>query len=302
VWNDLNGDLQFQRGDATWNGFRYVGGEFGAGNVTTTIPNPNPFDRSLRRTYRTEVTAGVDHELLPGMRLSVTYISRRTRDPQGTVEANVDQWGEMFTPIQVREQGRDGRFDTADDQLITVYNQNPGVTLTSQTVNDDRLGNRYDGVEIVATQRYRRGMTFLAGYTYSNERVDLTSLANPNAALVNAEGVSGGRRHNFKATGSYLLPYGVTVGAELPHLFRSADHPDGVDPRLHRDGDDKLPQPGQRHGERGTARDPGAGSAVDAGPQGRTDVRSARPGARADDGCVQRGELESGVRSSQRHG
>ena len=30
VWNDLNGDLNFQRGNAVWNGLRYVGGEFGA--------------------------------------------------------------------------------------------------------------------------------------------------------------------------------------------------------------------------------------------------------------------------------
>jgi hypothetical protein len=215
AWNDLDGDLQFDRGDAVWNGLRYVGGEFGSGNFTTSIPNPNPFDRTLRRTYRTELTAGVDHEVLPGMRLSITYIRRRTGDPQGTVEANVDQWGSMFTPIDVIEQGRDGRFGTADDATITVYNQNPGVTLSPRTVNDDRLGNKYDGVEIVATKRYRRGMTFLAGYTYSDERVDLLSLANPNAAFVNATGTSGGRRHNLKATGSYLLPYGVTVGANF---------------------------------------------------------------------------------------
>jgi hypothetical protein len=31
----------------------------------------------------------------------------------------------------------------------------------------------------------------------------LTSLANPNSAFVNAEGESGGRRHNFKASGSF---------------------------------------------------------------------------------------------------
>jgi hypothetical protein len=45
--------------------------------------------------------------------------------------------------------------------------------------------------------------------------VDLTSLSNPNNAFVNAGGVSGGRRHNFKASGSYLLPYSVLLAANL---------------------------------------------------------------------------------------
>jgi len=214
-WNDVNGDLQFQPGDAVWNGFRYVGGEFGTGNVTTSIPNPNPFDRTLRRTYRREITAGVDHELFEGFRLSVTFINRRTYDPQGTIEADVDQWDSKFTQIQVPEPGRDGLFNTGDEGSLVVYTLNPGQTISTRTVNDSRLGNRYNGIEIVGTKRYGRGVTLLGGYTYSSEKVDLTSLANPNAAYVNAEGVSGGRRHNFKVSGSYLLPYQITFGANF---------------------------------------------------------------------------------------
>jgi hypothetical protein len=45
--------------------------------------------------------------------------------------------------------------------------------------------------------------------------VDLTSLANPNAAFVNPSGVSGGRRHNLKASGSYTLPYKVLLAANF---------------------------------------------------------------------------------------
>ena len=215
TWNDLDNDLQFDKGDAVWNGTRYVGGEFGTGNVTTSIPNPNPFDRTLKRTYRAEFTVGIDHELFPAFRLSVTYIQRRTYDPQGTVEANIDEWPSKFTAIDVTEPGRDGVFGNADDRVITVYNQNPGVTLSSRTVNDSRLGNRYKGVEVQGQKRYGNGLALLAGYTYSSEKVDMTSLSNPNNAYVNANGVSGGRRHNFKASGSYLFPYRITFGANF---------------------------------------------------------------------------------------
>jgi hypothetical protein len=53
----------------------------------------------------------------------------------------------------------------------------------------------------------------LAGYTYSHTSVDATSLANPNAAFINADGESGGRVHNLKVSGSYMLPYSILFGA-----------------------------------------------------------------------------------------
>jgi hypothetical protein len=214
LWNDLDGNLSFDRGNAIWDGAKYVGGEFGALS-STAIPNPNPFNDDLLRTYRREFTVGLDHELLPGFRLSSTYIRRREFNAQGTVDGALETWDQMFSQIQVADAGRDGRFNTADDQTLSVYRLNPGFTLSPRTVNDQRLGTHYDGVEIVGTRRYSQGWTLLAGYTYSKERVDLTSLANPNNAYVNAEGPSGGRRHNLKATGSYMLPYSILFGANF---------------------------------------------------------------------------------------
>ena len=167
-WNDINGDLIFQPGNATWNGSRYVGGEFGTGTVTTSIPNPNPFDQNRKQTWRREFTAGVDHELFPAFRLSAAYFNRREFDTYGNLDGPVDQWDTMYAPIQATEQGRDGIAGTADDQTMTVYSLRPGFTLVDDlAANDDRLGTKYNGVEIVGTKRYSRGTTVLAGYTYS---------------------------------------------------------------------------------------------------------------------------------------
>ncbi len=216
AWNDLNGDLVFQKGNATWNGARYVGGEFGAANPTTTIPNPNPFDTNRRRTWRREFTGGIDHELFPAFRLSVTYINRKEFDTYGTVDGDIDRWDLDYSPITITEPGRDGVSGTSDDNPLTVYTLNPGVTLIADgQINDSRLGNTYHGVEIVATKRYTNGTTLLAGYTYSRETNEVNSLANPNAARVNADGVSGGRRHNFKLSGSATLPYDILVGLNM---------------------------------------------------------------------------------------
>jgi Carboxypeptidase regulatory-like domain/TonB-dependent Receptor Plug Domain len=214
VWNDLNGDLIFQPGNATWDGLKYVGGEFGALNTTNGLAVA-AFDKSVRRPKRDEITVTVDHELFRNFLLDVSYLHTQERDPQGTIDNSIDLWSSQYTPLTLTDPGRDGLVGTADDAPLLVYNQNAGVTTTSKTINDDRLANRYNGLDVIVTKRFEAGWTLLAGYTYSQQTVDLTSLANPNNAFVNASGVSGGRRHNFKASGSYTLPYKVLVAANF---------------------------------------------------------------------------------------
>ncbi len=215
VWNDLNRDFVFQPGDFSWNGTRYVGGEFGTLQTTANLAVAT-FDKSVRRPYRNELSVGVDHELFPEVLLNVSYLRTREKDIQGQVDLNIASWDQLFTPITLTDPGRDGLTGTGDDAPITVYNQNSTGTVTSpRTINDARLATRYDGLDVVLTKRFSRGWTALAGYTYSHTKVDLTSLANPNDAYVYAAGESGGRRHNFKATGSYELPWNVVVGGNF---------------------------------------------------------------------------------------
>ena len=214
TWNDLNGDLNFQSGSATWDGQKYVGGEFGTLSQTNGLAVA-VFDKSVRRPKRDEITVTLDHELFRNFLLDVSYLRTREKDQQGTIDDSIDAWGQNYTPITLTDPGRDGLLGTADDAPLLVYNLNAGVTPTTKTINDPRLANRYDGVDFIVTKRYEDGWTLLAGYTYAHQEVDLTSLANPNNAYVNAAGVSGGRRHNLKASGSYLLPYKVLLAANF---------------------------------------------------------------------------------------
>ena len=213
-WNDLNGDLFFQPGNAVWDGLKYVGGEFGALNTTNGLAVAL-FDRSLKRPKRDEVTVTVDHELFRNFLLEVSYLRTDERDPQGTIDNSIELWPSQYTQVQLTDPGRDGVFNTGDENPLTVYNQNAGVTTSTRTINDDRLATHYNGLDVIATKRFEDGWTLLAGYTYSKTKVDLTSLSNPNNAFVNASGVSGGRTHNFKASGSYTLPYKVLLAANF---------------------------------------------------------------------------------------
>lgn len=214
VWNDVNRDLRFDPGSATWDGLKYVGGEFGNLTGTSNLA-VNAFDSSLRRPFREEFTAGIDREWFPNILIGASYIRRREKDVQGTVDQSLDLWPGLYTKVPVREAGRDGRLNTADDQTVEVYSLNAGAVTSPLTVNDDRLAVRYDGLELTMTKRYSRGWALLAGYDYSRTRVTLTSLSNPNAAFVNAAGESGGRRHQLKANGSYTLPYQIVTGVEF---------------------------------------------------------------------------------------
>ena len=214
VWNDLNGDLNFQPGSATWDGLKYVGGEFGALNQTNGLAVA-VFDKTVRRPKRDEITVTLDHELFNAFLLDISYLRTRERDPQGTIDNAIERWPLDYSPLTLKDPGRDGVLRTADDKDITVYNPIAGLTSTTKTINDDRLATRYNGLDIIATKRFEDGWTLLAGYTYSQTKVELTSLSSPNNALVNAGGISGGRRHNFKASGSYTLPYKVLVAANF---------------------------------------------------------------------------------------
>lgn len=214
TWIDVNGDLAFQPGNATWDGTKYVGGEFGAlANNGTTVPNPNRFDPRVR-TYRNEFTAGIDREIFKGARGSATYIRKRERNPTTTIYVPLDQWTTAYVPMSVVDPGVDGVAGNADDASMTAFNLAPNMTQNQTVINNDRLATRYDGLELTVEKRYEKGFALVAGYTYARTRVDLTSLASPNS-LINAEGESGGRRHLFKATGSYMFPRQILFGANL---------------------------------------------------------------------------------------
>lgn len=214
-WTDANGDFVFQPGTLTWDGSKYVGGELGT-LTTTNIPNPAAFDKTLRRPKRHEVTVGVDREVIPTVLASATFIYRTEKDNQTTVDQNFDQWDALFTPATITDAGRDGVLGTSDDAQLTVYNQRTtGTVSVNKVVNDSRVATKYKGVELTVNRRFRDGWTVLAGYTYSLTTQPLPSLQNPNAAYVNTDGQSGGRKHNLKVSGTYTLPFQVVLGANV---------------------------------------------------------------------------------------
>lgn len=202
-WNDINGDRRFQPGEQT-----------GVPIISQVNTATISFDPDYRRPYTDEYTAGVDHELMPSVRLSAVYTYRREKYPQAT--ANPANPFDTFLTTRA-DAGRDGVAGTADDSTFQFYNRNSAANLVFLT-NDPTSLQTYKGLEITMTKRMANRWQMLAGYTYSQTRISGVSVnINPNL-LINttgpltgqnpgAAGQLGDRPHQFKVTGTYILPY-----------------------------------------------------------------------------------------------
>lgn len=212
AWNDTNGDLVFQNGEQT-----------GTPVISQANLSVISWDPDYLRPYTDEFTGGLDHELLPALRLSVNYTYRRERNPQATSNpANPFE-----TTLTTRsDTGRDGISGTADDATFQFYNRVSPTNLVFLT-NDRNSKQTYNGIEVTATKRMADRWQLLAGYTYSQTRIEGLSVnVNPNT-LINVTGPLAGqntgfngqlgdRPHQVKITGTYILPlYDIGLAANF---------------------------------------------------------------------------------------
>jgi hypothetical protein len=206
AWSDLNGDRTFQPGEQT-----------GTPVVTRVNTSTVTRDEDYRRPYTDEFTGGIDHELFPSLRLSIIGTHRVEKDLQAT--SNPANPYDTFLTTRA-DLGRDGVAGTADDGTFQFYNRNVGGTNLTHHTNDPTFRQTYNGIEISGTKRMSNRWQMLMGYTYSQTRQKGLSVnVNPNA-LINAEGPvtgqTGDRPHQFKVSGTYILPfYDIGLAANL---------------------------------------------------------------------------------------
>jgi hypothetical protein len=192
AWNDKNGDLVYQPGEET-------GVPVQAGGLTTK------FDPNLKRPYTNEVTGGIDRELVPNLRLSAVYTWRSERYQTASLNtvAPLDTW----VPVSRPDPGPDGLTGTTDDGIYNYYDRTLPGSFT-QITNDPTANQKYTGLEITATKRLSQRWQMLAGYTWAKATFTNFSVGTSPNAFLNTEGrIFNDRPQQFKATGSYLLPY-----------------------------------------------------------------------------------------------
>jgi hypothetical protein len=188
----------------------------------------------LRRQYNLEFTAGVQHQLKPGLAVGATFIKRSIRNIQMTDRTFITLAD--YTPFQVRMPAVVDPAVAAvldPNEMITVYNLNSakntffGQGLVDRSSNDNR--SFYTGVEASFSARFGRSATVFGSWTAErNVSVFCESNDNPNGQtttdLYQGRTISEGGRfcdqrlfdipfvHEFKLAGNYPLRYGVDFG------------------------------------------------------------------------------------------
>ena len=205
-WNDINGDRHFQPGEQT-----------GTPVITQARPDLISVDPDYLRPYTDEYTGGIDHELVPNLRLSIIGTHRIERNPQAT--SNPANPYDTFLTTRP-DTGRDGVAGTADDGTFQFYNRTSTAANQTFFTNDRNFRQTYNGLEISGTKRMSNRWQMLVGYTFSQTRQEGLSVnTNPNN-LINTTGPVtgqiGDRPHGFKVTGTYILPwYDIGVAGNL---------------------------------------------------------------------------------------
>jgi len=227
-WNDLNGDLNFQEGEAG-----ALLSSFG-GSITSLDPD-------LQQPYTDEATAGVDTGIFGEIRVNATFVYRRERELLAITNTGVPF--SAFTSANALDPGPDGRTGTADDSILQIFNQNaPTLGQDRLFITNPGFKSSFKGLELTAQRRYAAGWQWLASFAVSDQDLNAAAVTataagggaeqessglsttgspflNPNFLLNNTAGPGFfDRTYVFKASGSYRLPW---QQIQLSGVFRS---------------------------------------------------------------------------------
>jgi hypothetical protein len=211
TWSDVNRDNVAQDGEIGPSNNRSFGLPF-----QTRRPEPG-----LAREYDLEYSASIQHEVVRGVSASASWYRRGTYNMSRTDNLLVSL--SDYTAVSV--------VNPLNGEVFTAYNllavRQGLVDQLDVTSNDSNLRRRtYNGVELGMSAR-RGPASFFGGWTMDrtiNVQCDDRSDPNlPNAVVT----IAGTSRycdqstlglpllHEFKLSGSYLLPYGMQVNAAL---------------------------------------------------------------------------------------
>jgi hypothetical protein len=111
-WNDENRDLAFQRGEE--------------GTLLRVFGNPySSVDPDLKRPFTDEFGFAVEHNFAHHIQAGIRLLDLDSKRLVHTINVGVPS--SAYTPVIVFDPGDDAVPGTADDRILTVYNQDPST-------------------------------------------------------------------------------------------------------------------------------------------------------------------------------
>ena len=230
-WHDLNGNNNYEPGevDLAPNSADFIS--------ITSAANTKALssDFFVPRTH--EVTATVEHEILPNMAGRFLYVYKRLVGNYnlGAPINAARPYSAFNIPLVRRDPGPDGTVNTPDDgQLVTIYDYAPAYRgaafVLNERVNatDDDIAQTLEGS---LTKRVSRRWSLAGSLGATKQHRWLTSpITDPNQEYYPIDETWS---HILRLSGSYVLPYNISLGGTLAfktgvqgqrtYTFRAAD-------------------------------------------------------------------------------
>lgn len=206
LWNDLDGDRNFQDGEAGDLLFAF------GGSITSVDPD-------LKRPRTDEFTLGAEFELPHDVKLSVMGIYRKGTNFIAVTEVGIPQDTTGYDPTVGIDPGDDGQAGTADDQPVSTFNLKPefvGLNRLFET-NPDGFESEYKGVEITFQKRFADDWQGLL--TYALSRADLSSTAITISQFGGEEEGAGGIGFSLSGATAFNDPNGRINNTEGPNFY-----------------------------------------------------------------------------------
>jgi hypothetical protein len=216
TWRDPNGNGVYDPGEEGT-----LSASFGGRGSTTLDPD-------LKNTFTNEVSAWVEHEVVPGIGVQAGYVYRKIDNFRVNINANrpIEAYN---VPITLRDPGPDGVFGNGDDGAnFQAFNLNPAALaagVTNRLTNLEGAGE-YQTLEISANKRQVGRWSLAAAFSKrwnkdqsnaffgQNVRAQVVP-STPNDLINTDDG-----RYNFsmwtaKINGSYEAPFQIRITPAL---------------------------------------------------------------------------------------
>ncbi|MGE3511511.1 MAG: carboxypeptidase regulatory-like domain-containing protein [Vicinamibacterales bacterium] len=215
-WTDLNGDdiAQGERGCAFGTSgceinFATLPNNFGVRSLTRVDPD-------LRRPYQLAFNAGISHEVVPGVAVTVEYFRSAFRNL--IARNNMALSASDYTPVSI--------YNPMTGGTVTAYNlaASQARAVDYLDANDKDLKRRYDGLEVNFNARLPHGARLFGGTSTERTVSNSCSAAarNPNLlAFCDQNQYDIPFRTSFKLAGTVPVAYGVTFSGSLQALAGS---------------------------------------------------------------------------------
>jgi len=215
-WGDWDGTLPFVPGPSNV--------------LVQTVGGVNRrLDPTLELPYTVEYMGGIDQEITRDMTARFTFVRKFERNRYQLLNTAIPIDTAYPTPVAFTDIGRDGVNGTSDDQQLTLWNQSlqfAGLRADLLT-NDPANSASFSTYNMEVIKRFSGKWQVLTGFDVNHYKTWRFAPANGSDMQMDNNGRAQDPnllRYNdglnywhwqYKALGSYEIPYGITASATL---------------------------------------------------------------------------------------